>query len=52
MKSWEMSVEDIKCVLCGKEEETIDHLFFECDLTTIVWKKVLEFCYIYKGLYP
>jgi len=26
------------CVLCGTNEETINHLFFSCDVTSHVWK--------------
>lgn len=30
--------------LCNKEEETLDHLFFECDVAEEVWMKVTKWC--------
>ncbi|XP_043708989.1 uncharacterized protein LOC122658147 [Telopea speciosissima] len=34
-------VVDSTCVLCQKEAETIDHLFFHCDFSAAIWRKVL-----------
>lgn len=52
MKSWGISIGSTTCVLCNHLEESIEHLHFECALTSAVWKKVLKFCSIYEGLYP
>lgn len=30
LKSWNVRIEDDKCVLCNGEIESIDHLFFKC----------------------
>ncbi|XP_057982017.1 uncharacterized protein LOC131167269 [Malania oleifera] len=31
---------DRSCVLCGKECETMDHIFFKCDFTSYVWNNL------------
>lgn len=30
----------LRCVLCESEEETPAHLFFRCDFSERIWKKV------------
>lgn len=30
-------VEEVACQLCGIEEESIEHLFFQCELARKVW---------------
>ena len=41
------------CVLCGKEEESINHLFMHCDSATYVWRffyqEMLNFMVYAKG---
>ncbi|XP_021849078.1 uncharacterized protein [Spinacia oleracea] len=29
------------CLMCGSAEETVDHLFFKCSISSQVWQKVL-----------
>lgn len=36
-----MNVEQT-CCLCDVEEETLDHLFFQCEFSGGVWKEVVE----------
>ncbi|KAL3512497.1 hypothetical protein ACH5RR_025217 [Cinchona calisaya] len=43
---------DDRCVLYRQYRETIDHMFFECPAASIVWQKVLSFCYVFRGNYP
>ncbi|XP_071689107.1 uncharacterized protein [Rutidosis leptorrhynchoides] len=38
-----------KCALCGKIEDSINHLFFECDYSAKVWNDVKQ-CLLFKGL--
>lgn len=45
-------LEDDRCVLCGNEVETIDHLFFSCPFAFTIWKEVMHLCNTYKGVYP
>ncbi|CAA7033781.1 unnamed protein product [Microthlaspi erraticum] len=37
--SWGYDTE-ASCLLCGSEQETRDHLFFECPFSTDVWRKI------------
>ena len=39
-------VNDASCCFCGYNEESLNHLFFDCCFTTDVWKKVLFACQI------
>ncbi|KAL8506366.1 hypothetical protein ACS0TY_017299 [Phlomoides rotata] len=34
--------EDIKCVLCGEDDETIDHLLDKCRIVHSIWAKIYE----------
>ena len=43
LKSWGMDVNGT-FVLCKNEEETRDHLFFGCNFSRQIWKKVLQIC--------
>jgi len=47
---WHMNVDPI-CVLCNKEEETLKHLFFECDYSRQVWKMILDNLGFYPNCY-
>ncbi|KAK6788794.1 hypothetical protein RDI58_012592 [Solanum bulbocastanum] len=38
---WRMPV-DSKCVMCKQEDETRDHLFFECALANSLWRRLLQ----------
>ena len=40
MKMWNTSI-DTKCILCEEEEETCQHLFFECKYSEKVWRKLV-----------
>lgn len=33
---------DATCLLCGNAEETMQHLYFECPISSDIWKQVLE----------
>lgn len=35
---------DHVCCFCSKEEEIVDHLFFECELSREVWRMVIAYC--------
>lgn len=37
-------VVDPTCCLCGEETETIDHMFFACDVVQHVWAGVARWC--------
>lgn len=39
------------CEIYSTGEETVQHLFFECDLTKVVWQKVRCKCLIYRRTY-
>nr|XP_016461061.1 PREDICTED: uncharacterized protein LOC107784443 [Nicotiana tabacum] len=32
---------DTTCSLCQRESETVQHLYFECEVTTTIWKQLL-----------
>lgn len=34
----------IFCVLCGSEEETIEHLFFKCHVVQQLWERLRLWC--------
>ncbi|XP_021861687.2 uncharacterized protein [Spinacia oleracea] len=38
---WNLNV-DKQCVLCQEKEETVQHLFFECNYSSSNWKVVLQ----------
>lgn len=33
---------DSSCCLCKKEQETVDHLFFQCDVAAAIWRDVMD----------
>ncbi|XP_019264243.1 PREDICTED: uncharacterized protein LOC109241874 [Nicotiana attenuata] len=37
-----MQIGDLRCMLCKAMPETIEHLFFECIISTTIWKKILQ----------
>ncbi|XP_071696401.1 uncharacterized protein [Rutidosis leptorrhynchoides] len=39
----------LSCVLCNKERDSIDHLFFSCEYSLKVWER-LKSCLIFRGL--
>lgn len=44
---WHISC-DPKCFLCLKENESVQHLFFECEYSRQVWSKILSILHISK----
>lgn len=40
---------DLKCVLCGLDDESADHLSFHCYFTGEIWKKLLNLQGIIRG---
>ncbi|XP_024008024.1 uncharacterized protein LOC112084011 [Eutrema salsugineum] len=41
MMNWSQNV-DARCVFCGDQVETRDHLFFTCTYTKVVWRKLTQ----------
>ncbi|XP_039071270.1 uncharacterized protein LOC120218393 [Hibiscus syriacus] len=41
-----LDIETDKCLLCGAEAETRDHLFFECQFSKELWGFILNLCCI------
>lgn len=35
-------VDDAMCIFCEREEENIDHLFFKCEYSNLVWKLIIK----------
>lgn len=31
-----------QCPFCGKSKESVNHLFFECEVSWMIWIKVLD----------
>jgi hypothetical protein len=31
-----------RCILCGEKEETMNHLFFECQLSKYIWSLIVK----------
>lgn len=40
------------CCFCNREEETMDHLFFDCEFWRDVWRKVAAVCGVCRGTEP
>ncbi|GJY19624.1 retrovirus-related pol polyprotein from transposon TNT 1-94, partial [Tanacetum coccineum] len=34
--------EDLKCVFCKKVQDSHNHLFFECDFSSVIWKRLKD----------
>ncbi|XP_022772119.1 uncharacterized protein LOC111314763 [Durio zibethinus] len=45
LRSWGMRI-DSRCNLCYNEDETRDHVYFECVYSKEVWQKILQLCNI------
>ena len=43
LKSWGLVMEE-ECPLCKHEQETRNHLFFECSYSKTIWKMILQQC--------
>jgi len=41
MLKWKMQVEPV-CVMCNQEEETRDHLFYDCIFARMLWRRLLQ----------
>lgn len=41
---------DQTCMLCSREQECIDHLFFECDFSKEIWSRILKWQRIHRQL--
>ncbi|WMV45997.1 hypothetical protein MTR67_039382 [Solanum verrucosum] len=41
MLKWKMQVEPV-CVMCNQEEETSDHLFYDCIFARMIWRRLLQ----------
>lgn len=41
LQKWHISCDPL-CALCGEEDETLPHLFFDCKISSEVWKQVLR----------
>ncbi|XP_071720735.1 uncharacterized protein [Rutidosis leptorrhynchoides] len=48
MLKW-MPNQDLKCIFCGVEADSINHLFFQCNYSLDVWKHMKQKL-LYKGL--
>ncbi|XP_039021839.1 uncharacterized protein LOC120154051 [Hibiscus syriacus] len=44
-----LAIETDKCLLCGEEAETRDHIFFDCQFAKELWESILELCCISRG---
>lgn len=33
---------NVTCVLCNKADESVHHLFFECDFSQLIWRKLTD----------
>ncbi|KAK6163807.1 hypothetical protein DH2020_000671 [Rehmannia glutinosa] len=41
---------DQNCALCGTAPETLDHLFFQCNMTNQVWLQIKKWLYITRAM--
>ncbi|PWA79609.1 RNA-directed DNA polymerase, eukaryota [Artemisia annua] len=39
-----IQVMDVSCPLCGDDEETVDHLFTGCIISTVLWQHISSWC--------
>lgn len=49
IRGWGVSASN-RCYLCGSDEETRDHLFFACELSSSIWTDILRLCLITGGV--
>lgn len=49
LAKWGITV-DQTCMLCSREQECIDHLFFECDFSKEIWSRILKWQGIHRQL--
>lgn len=35
---------DQVCCLCGKADEALEHMFFECEYVQVIWTDVMDWC--------
>lgn len=47
LKDWGL-IQSSTCLLCGRGDENVSHLFFECDYTYFVQEKVLNLLHLHK----
>ncbi|XP_056695796.1 uncharacterized protein [Spinacia oleracea] len=40
MLSWGMQIDGV-CCLCDASSETLDHIFFQCAYSSVIWHKIL-----------
>ncbi|XP_019257654.1 PREDICTED: uncharacterized protein LOC109235862 [Nicotiana attenuata] len=50
LSKWGMQV-DQECVLCTKEHETVQHLFFKCSYAAKLWGNLLQWQGIRRAVY-
>ncbi|XP_071740297.1 uncharacterized protein [Rutidosis leptorrhynchoides] len=44
-----MPAQDLRCVFCGREADSVEHLFFKCEFTVKIWR-FLKSKLLYRGL--
>ncbi|KAF5783304.1 putative reverse transcriptase zinc-binding domain-containing protein [Helianthus annuus] len=44
LKRRNINIQDTKCCVCNKEEESIDHLFTGCLVARIMWQAISRWC--------
>ncbi|XP_058222099.1 uncharacterized protein LOC131332062 [Rhododendron vialii] len=49
LRKWGMDV-DPKCTLCSISDETLQHLFFYCSYSRVIWEQVLSRFSMHKGV--
>ncbi|XVE83810.1 hypothetical protein DITRI_Ditri16bG0117100 [Diplodiscus trichospermus] len=49
LATWGLEV-DVGCVLCEREVESRDHIFFGCCYSKAVWKEILKLCGLERGV--
>ena len=52
MKAWGINMASDACDLCKGSLETMDHLFFECPVSRIVWQKLIKLCLVQRAPFP
>nr|XP_033514893.1 uncharacterized protein LOC117279450 [Nicotiana tomentosiformis] len=44
-------IDDLTCPLCTEVPETLDHLLFKCSISSVIWKKILQWQGVDRGPY-